>query len=360
MPRGTLLSNPTYATTGGRPGLLEMLKSEVGLSLQVGIALDDDQRFKLLLSNKQTELASLYQVPWVKDRQDVGTVAGQRFYTLPGLDYDSRAVQKVEVRWNAIWTELTYGIDEEDYNISDSLLVPPMMNDPMLKWMVVGQVAMIPPTAVVLASQGVGLTGTYKYAYTTVTSQGESDISPLQTIAVTNKQILISGMNDVTTTVQGLPVTVSLYKNLYRTVAGGTSLYLDQVVPTGVSAVSDSVIDGALGVAAPEQTVDMVGLFEVWPVPASSSTVRFTGQDQLLPLVQNTDVCSLDDLLIVYGVASEEATVKERANARLLTEKFNRRLSQMMSSGPTKNSVFRIGQRSDRNNNRGPRKVLLG
>jgi hypothetical protein len=46
--------------------------------------------------------------------------------------------------------------------------------------------------------------------------------------------------------------------------------------------------------------------FEVWPQPATAQTLRFWGTRLLAPLVAETDVCDLDDLLIVLFAAAEK------------------------------------------------------
>jgi hypothetical protein len=45
--------------------------------------------------------------------------------------------------------------------------------------------------------------------------------------------------------------------------------------------------------------------FEVWPVPVTPQKIRFTANRVLLPLAAPTDVCDLDDLLIVLFAAAE-------------------------------------------------------
>ena len=47
---------------------------------------------------------------------------------------------------------------------------------------------------------------------------------------------------------------------------------------------------------------------EIWPMPASTQVVRFTGQRQLITLSADADKADLDDLLLVYSVAVKKAT----------------------------------------------------
>ena len=48
-----------------------------------------------------------------------------------------------------------------------------------------------------------------------------------------------------------------------------------------------------------------VQTFEVWPTPATTAQVRFTGQQALLPFKQGDDLCTVDSLLLVYFTAAE-------------------------------------------------------
>lgn len=55
---------------------------------------------------------------------------------------------------------------------------------------------------------------------------------------------------------------------------------------------------------------------EVWPIPATATTLRFTGIKALPALVSNDDTAALDDLLLVYSVAADELEKGEKKNAR--------------------------------------------
>lgn len=53
--------------------------------------------------------------------------------------------------------------------------------------------------------------------------------------------------------------------------------------------------------------------FEVWPLPATASEVRFTGKIALVKLVAGSDVAVLDDNLIAYTAAAILAKDENRA-----------------------------------------------
>lgn len=47
---------------------------------------------------------------------------------------------------------------------------------------------------------------------------------------------------------------------------------------------------------------------EIWPLPAATQVMRFTGQRALLTLSADADKADLDDMLLVYSVAVKKAT----------------------------------------------------
>lgn len=257
--------------------LRQMLKAEVGNTLTAGVNSADDARFNQLLYNKQLELASQYTWPFLRTRKDVPLVSGQRFYPLPSICFERP--HTCQNQWNLIWTPMDYGIDENDYNVLNSLLVPPMQVDPVRKWMIVD-------------AQDVDLTG----------------------------------------------------------------VALPELTADSTEITADSTV-----VTADEDSTVVRNYFEVWPVPITAQVIRFTGESLLDPLVEDTDTADLDDLLLVFGVASEEATNRELGNARLLQAKFQNRLKQCLVSMPTRPSVFIPGSGTDRNVMfKRQKRVLLG
>jgi hypothetical protein len=78
--------------------------------------------------------------------------------------------------------------------------------------------------------------------------------------------------------------------------------------------------------------------FEVWPIPASNDTIiRFKGVRNLKPLVMDTDVCDLDDKLIVLFAAAEMLAHNKAADAdtkaALATSYYARLRGNSMKSG---------------------------
>lgn len=76
--------------------------------------------------------------------------------------------------------------------------------------------------------------------------------------------------------------------------------------------------------------------FEVWPVPVTSQTVRFTGQRAVRALSADADKADLDDLLIVYFAAMEYLTLRNLANSTLAVKKFNDHFITIRGTQPSK------------------------
>jgi hypothetical protein len=93
--------------------------------------------------------------------------------------------------------------------------------------------------------------------------------------------------------------------------------------------------------------------FEIWPIPATSQTMRFVGQrvvtelrSSLTPPVTWNDSATLDldDLTVKYFAASEYMTRKEQPQiAQLLLTKANKRLMQIRRTYPTIKRPFIVG-----------------
>ena len=98
--------------------------------------------------------------------------------------------------------------------------------------------------------------------------------------------------------------------------------------------------------------------FELWPVPVSSQIIQFTSYNPTGALVNPTDPCVIDDLLLVLSVAAEELARRKTSDAPLMIQRANARLALLRAAGPTRDNVFTPGCRKDQTNKSG-RKVLL-
>lgn len=87
--------------------------------------------------------------------------------------------------------------------------------------------------------------------------------------------------------------------------------------------------------------------FEVWPVPVTQQTIRFTGQRAVQTLAADSDTADLDDMLLVMGVAAERLTRFKQADAQLKLAKYQRRLAEIRAAYPTRDSTRILGGGGD-------------
>lgn len=69
--------------------------------------------------------------------------------------------------------------------------------------------------------------------------------------------------------------------------------------------------------------------FEIWPVPATVSTVRFWGTKALGPLVGEDDMSTLDANMLVLFVAAELLAAQKQETAELKLQKANELLRKL-------------------------------
>jgi hypothetical protein len=83
--------------------------------------------------------------------------------------------------------------------------------------------------------------------------------------------------------------------------------------------------------------------FEVWPLPASATRLRLTGQMVLPPLVADDDVCALDDLLIVQWTAAKLLARMKSADAAAMLDEAKETLKQLLGNDNSPSQVFNMG-----------------
>ena len=88
--------------------------------------------------------------------------------------------------------------------------------------------------------------------------------------------------------------------------------------------------------------------FEVWPLPATATTIRFTGVKKLGALATGTDTADLDDLLIVLFTAAELLAGKKQADAGAKLARAQARMAQLKANYPKVNQGFVLGGRLSR------------
>lgn len=86
--------------------------------------------------------------------------------------------------------------------------------------------------------------------------------------------------------------------------------------------------------------VDGHEMLEVWPIPASNGySIQFRGKRRFQPLVNDADLCLIDDQLVVLTAAVELAPRGKLADAQLklaaLQSRYNRMKGRAKASSPT-------------------------
>ena len=104
-----------------------MLKAQTGKSLNT-TSTAQDAELNQVLANTQAQLLACYDWPFLKCRWAATMNAGARYQTFPTVNDvgltcapDFTRPMRVETKWNQIWQEVVYGIDEiPEFNYLDS------------------------------------------------------------------------------------------------------------------------------------------------------------------------------------------------------------------------------------------------
>jgi hypothetical protein len=84
---------------------------------------------------------------------------------------------------------------------------------------------------------------------------------------------------------------------------------------------------------------------EVWPVPASNGqTLRGVGYRKFAKLVNSTDVCRLDDRLVVLSAAIPMLANQESKSAQLVAEQFQVLYARLKGRSKGASPIYRMGQ----------------
>lgn len=99
--------------------------------------------------------------------------------------------------------------------------------------------------------------------------------------------------------------------------------------------------------------------FEVWPIPASNNQyIEFKGIRDLRPLVDDSDVCDLDDTMIVLAAASEVLGAQGAKDAQTMQGKARERFMMMKGrSHSAPQALDLTGERSSER--RDPRMIVI-
>lgn len=227
MPRGTSL------------GLVRsMVKAETGKNLS-SASTAQDAEINQIISDVQYQLSASHEWPFLKDEWNSSLTPAERYQTFPTVDVAGTTVSpsferpiKLWIKWNNIWQEVVYGIDEyPEFNYIDS--DRGQVLDPIQRW---------------------------QFYYQTQ--------------------------------------------------------------------------------------------FQVWPMPASASLLRFVGQRQLAtlqtgsttpPTWNDSATLDLDDQLVCYFAATEYLLREENPKAQMEATKAQSRLNALLGSYPTRTETYCIG-----------------
>lgn len=90
-------------------------------------------------------------------------------------------------------------------------------------------------------------------------------------------------------------------------------------------------------------------MLEVWPVPSGTGqAIQFKGMTKFRPLVDDDDLCLLDDQLVVLYAASELAPPKKRSEVNAKLNAAQARLGIVKMRGKAASPSFRMGLSQDR------------
>lgn len=119
--------------------LVTQLKAELGDADEANTVAD--ARYKKRLANKQSDLAKMFDWPFLKREWDLSVDSGDRYKDIPAIDTRGTAgtpnFEKkfcVYTYWNENYLELEYGIGPNQYNAENSDLDERL--DPVQRWQV--------------------------------------------------------------------------------------------------------------------------------------------------------------------------------------------------------------------------------
>lgn len=82
---------------------------------------------------------------------------------------------------------------------------------------------------------------------------------------------------------------------------------------------------------------------EIWPMPVTEQTLRFTGQRALLALSADGDKADLDDLLLVLFAAAELLAFSQQQNAQMCATRAQTRLKMLLGQYPQRTRSCIVG-----------------
>jgi hypothetical protein len=110
--------------------------------------------------------------------------------------------------------------------------------------------------------------------------------------------------------------------------------------------------DGARSDPVRRWDVRLIGtkeMIEVWPVPSGAGqALQFQGKTKFKPLIDDADLCLIDDQLVVLYAAAELSPPKKRTDINAKLSAAQARLGVVKMRGEGGSSSFRLGSNSER------------
>jgi hypothetical protein len=104
-------------TTFGQ--MIEMTKLEAGLDPDPALSMSSLPLIKQLIKREYERLYDEFDWPFTRVREDVMTVAGQRYYDIPST-LDLERIEGIQYYWGLRWHDLERGIQMSDYTAYNS------------------------------------------------------------------------------------------------------------------------------------------------------------------------------------------------------------------------------------------------
>lgn len=116
-------------TTFGQ--LIEMTRLEAGLDPDPALSMNVLPLIKQLIKREYARLYEEFDWPFTRVREDLMTVAGERYYDIP-VSLDLERIETIQYFWGQRWHDLERGIQMSDYTSYNSDL--DVRHEPAWKW----------------------------------------------------------------------------------------------------------------------------------------------------------------------------------------------------------------------------------
>ena len=267
--------------------LVDMLRMECGMSTQPGQGVAVLPKLQYLCRRTQEWFYDDYNWPHLRFNCDIPINIGQNYYSFPAQANPFR-VCKIETYYNNRWYPIEYGVGPAEYNLSDPM--QNMAQDPIRRWRRLVQVGT--QCQIVVSQVWVG----------TLTVNASTDNATWVNIGTIQNGIT-GTFSFSTTGYSFIQVVMTAYTS------GAANVTINQVsfspnnIATAVLGSLNATMSGAI-----ENFSGGQQKFEIWPVPASTSLLRFEILQNLPSFIATSDPCVIDDKLIVLTAASEYMT----------------------------------------------------